>query len=138
MKVISLFLMFLCAISCKTAQVEYCGKNNSYAVRKIKRKSNNVYILFLERNDSTFVVASHYDKNKKNGTIKIKKNSLVNISLHSIFPDSLLGMKLMRQDNIADNFYGHWISRDMYHTDDVYYSNDLNGLYLCDDENKEQ
>lgn len=65
MKVISLFLMFLCAISCKTAQVEYCGKNNSYAVRKIKRKSNNVYILFLERNDSTFVVASHYDKNKK-------------------------------------------------------------------------
>ena len=72
MKVISLFLMLFGVISCNTAQVEYNGRNNSYAVRKIKRKSNNVYILFLERNDSTFVVASHYDKNKNKGTIKIK------------------------------------------------------------------
>ena len=129
MKRIILIFFIINIFSCKTIDNVVCD-DTSYIVRKIKKQENNVYHIYVERNDSSFLIVSHFNGKRNNSDIKLKKSIHMKVDLYPLFWNNINGTEIMPTCNIAIDYYGNIISKEKLKVDNVYYSNSLNGCYL--------
>lgn len=103
-------------------------------VKKIKKEINNVYIMYAERNDSMFKIASRYSGTPYDKTKKLKRGSRFKAKLISNDEviEQIVKIRVMPNLGVNPVYYGVDILRyePRRRVYDVYYSDDLDGIYL--------
>ena len=131
---VSIIGTFFLLQSCCTGKVmsePFSSCKNYFIVSKVKKKKNNVYIIYAERNDSVFKIFSHFNGKIGRNDIKLKKGSLFKAKLISQFKSVEKKINMMSSYGISIIYYGVVISKESKNNiQDVYSCEELNGRFI--------
>lgn len=138
-KIIFLFTIGLFTTCSAVNSQESCPSNreitSQYIIRKIK-KQKSFYVIYAERNDSTFKIISNIVDTSISNCSKIKRGNTYFLDLETIFPiDSLLGKAIAPNLGIKGltvSADGEIVMLEKKAHNKIYRALNLNGLYIKD------
>lgn len=136
-KIIFLFTIGLFITYSAVNSRENCSRNrgiaSQYVIKKIKRQKS-FYVIYAERNDSTFKIVSNIVNTSISDCTKIKTGNMYSLDLEPIFPvDSLLGKAIAPDLGIkgfAVSADGEIVMLEKKAHNKIYRALNLNGLYI--------
>ena len=129
----SLVMLLMVLICCKSTTitrepVSQCDK--SYTVKRIKKKKNDVYIIYATRNDTLFKICTHYDKSILVTGRKMKRGDTLDIQTISLVRTIQIDQKtydVIPPCNLHIDYYGVDVPLEGVY--DILACDGLNGLY---------
>ena len=100
--------------------------NSNFTVKSVKKKKNNVYVIYALKNDSIYKIVSHFDGKKGDRKKRLVRGMQFQATLESVFGNIISPCNLML------DFHGVAIGLEYkkYHVLDLWLCDKLNGPYL--------
>ena len=127
---VMLLIVMICCKSTTVTREPVSPYDKSYTVKRIKKKKNDVYIIYVTRNDTCFKICSHYDKRIPVTGRKMKKGDRLDIQTNSLVRTIYIDQKaydVIPPCNLHIDYYGVDIPLEGAY--DILACDGLNGLY---------
>ena len=137
--ILKMAIMFLIVIlqtflySCKTICRDYhvSSSKNILTVTKVKKMSQDVYVIYALRNDSIFKIVSIYNGNRQVNSKKLAKGMHFQVNLYSRFRAMEEKFNIIPPCNEVIEFHGITICKEPERgINDVWFCKELNGPFL--------
>lgn len=121
-----LFLPFPAMAEIPDSLLTVKSVNSCFTVKNVKKKKNGVYLIYAQRNDSIYKIASYFDGKKGDRKKRLVRGMHFQATLESVFGNIISPCNLML------DFHGVAIGLEYkkHHVLDLWLCEELNGPYL--------